>query len=174
MRHKLAALALLIGCIAAASAATPPPTSSADCPTPFADTTAFARMPYFTTNAPRGTLKLSAVTNTESRERGLMCVVSVPPGRGMIFVFPGDDTEQGFWMKNTLVNLDMVFVSQNGVVTAVAANVPATKRGTPDDKVARRSGIGKFVIELAAGDAARHGIVAGTKLVFPALKAEDE
>jgi uncharacterized membrane protein (UPF0127 family) len=76
-------------------------------------------------------------------------------------------------MKNTLVPLDMLFVHGDGTVDSVAANVPATPNGTPDDKIARRGGIGQFVIELGAGDAARLGITSGTKLVLPPLQAKN-
>jgi hypothetical protein len=76
-------------------------------------------------------------------------------------------------MKNTLVPLDMVFVRGDGIVAKVAGDVPATPDGTPDDAVARASGRGRFVIELGAGDAARLGIVPGTKLPLPPLRAKD-
>ncbi|GAC1419037.1 MAG: hypothetical protein NVSMB64_28540 [Candidatus Velthaea sp.] len=102
-----------------------------------------------------------------------MCVVRVPPGRGMIFIFNGGDIKRGFWMKNTLVPLDMVYVTSKGVVTSVAANVPATPEGTADDAIARREGVGRYVIELGAGDAARHHMKAGVKLQLPALAAKE-
>lgn len=101
-----------------------------------------------------------------------MCVVRIPPGKGMLFVFAPPERVQGFWMKNTLVALDMVFVTTAGRVSTVAADIPPTPAGTPDADVARREGLGQFVIELAAGDAARHGIVRGTKLALPALTAQ--
>jgi uncharacterized membrane protein (UPF0127 family) len=153
--------------------ATPSPTSSADCPAPAADTRAFLDARGVTVNAPRGKLALVPVRTEATRERGLMCVVRIPGGKGMIFVFPPPEHVQNFWMKNTLVSLDMVFVTSAGTVTAVDADVPATPRGTPDDAVARRSAVGTYVIELGAGDAARHGIVRGTILTLPALTATE-
>ncbi len=90
----------------------------------------------------------------------------------MIFVFAPPQRVQGFWMKNTLVGLDMVFVTSAGTVSAVAADIPPTPEGTPDEDVARRSGLAQFVIELGAGDAARHGVVTGTKLALPAFAAQ--
>jgi uncharacterized membrane protein (UPF0127 family) len=122
--------------------------------------------------APRGELELVPVTTAATRERGLMCVVRVPPARGMLFAFTPPDRVQNFWMKNTLVALDMVFVTASGTVSTVAARIPPTPDGTPDDVVARRQGLGQFVIELGAGEAARHGITSGTKLVLPALSAQ--
>ncbi len=174
-------ISLLAGALVAGSwhgldarpAPTPPPTSSSDCPTPARDTHRFLAAPAYAVHAPRGELSLVMVNRSATRERGLMCVVSVPPGKGMIFVFGPPDRVENFWMKNTLVPLDMLFVSETGVVTSVAADVPATPRGTPDDRVARRAGDGRYVIELGAGDAARHGIARGTKLALPALTAEE-
>lgn len=163
---------MLLTAQAPAVASTPAATASGDCPHTAIDTQRFLRAPYFKVHAPAGRLSLVAATDEQSRARGLMCVVRVPHGRGMIFVFEPPERVQGFWMKDTLVALDMVFVTTRGTVSSVAANVPATPFGTPDDRVARRTGLGQFVIELGAGDAARHGIVAGKKLDLPTLNAE--
>ena len=86
------------------------------------------------------------------------------PQTGMIFVFRGGDYEHDFWMKNTLIPLDMVWVLADGVVTTVAAHVPATTVDTHDAKIQHRSGKGSYVIELAAGEAARDGIKPGVRL----------
>ncbi len=163
MRIPIPVAAFGLLCALTAQAPTPPPTSSSDCPTPAGDTHAFLGAAAYAVGAPRGELSLVPVTTEAKRARGLMCVVRVPAGRGMLFVFAPPDRVQAFWMKNTLVPLDMLFVTAGGVVTAVAANVPATPKGTPDAAVARRQGLGQFVIELGAGDAARHRIARGTK-----------
>ena len=113
--------------------------------------------------APNATLQLAVANNETSRELGLMCVLRLESHVGMIFVFD-KDSKQEFWMKNTLIPLDMVWVRANGVVDTVAANVPKSTRATPDDAVARRAGTGKYVIELAAGEAAADGIVVGSTL----------
>jgi uncharacterized protein len=147
-------------------------TTSDACPTTAKNTDRFLAARAFDVRAPRGELSLVAVRDEVTRERGLMCVVRIPPGKGMLFVFAPPDRPQSFWMKNTLVALDMVFVSAAGKVTSVASDVPATPNGTADDAVARRGGFGRFVIELGAGDAARQGIVPGTKLALPALTAQ--
>ena len=169
-RHAIVAVAGVLALSAATS--TPPPTTSAECPATANDTHRFLIAASFAVRTPRGELTLVPVTDEAARERGLMCVVRIPPDRGMLFVFPPPDRAQTFWMKNTLVSLDMVFVGASGRVTSVAPDVPPTPCGTPDDAVARRSGAGRFVIELGGGAAARHGIVAGTKLALPALSAQ--
>jgi uncharacterized membrane protein (UPF0127 family) len=155
------------------AAPTPPATSSSDCPAPAVDTHHFLAAPALRVRTPAGELSLVAVDREATRERGLMCVVRIPPGKGMLFVFAPPDRNQDFWMKNTLVALDMVFVTASGTVDAIAADIPPTPNGTPDEAVARRQGFGRYVIELGGGEAARHGIVRGTKLVLPALTAAE-
>jgi uncharacterized membrane protein (UPF0127 family) len=122
---------------------------------------------------PQATLHLAVAATEAQRERGLMGVPFLPVRQGMLFVF-ADATDQSryFWMKNTITSLDMVFVKGDGTVTSIAARVPATAPGTPDDKVARRDGVGRYVIELGAGEAARDGLAPGVELRIPALPAK--
>jgi uncharacterized membrane protein (UPF0127 family) len=97
-----------------------------------------------------------------------MCVTRLRPQHGMIFVFDVDSVQE-FWMKNTLVPLDMVWVASDGTVTHVAANVPASTSATPDENVARRRGSGRYVIELPGGEAALDGIRTGVTFSLPTL-----
>jgi hypothetical protein len=122
--------------------------------------------------APGGTMRLAVATNEAQRERGLMNVQYVPPNQGMIFVFPDGDTVRGFWMKDTITPLDMVFVRSDGTITSVAARVPATKPNTPDDKVARRSGLGHYVIELGSGQAGALQLLPGSRIVIPPIPGQ--
>ncbi len=110
-------------------------------------------------------LVVAVASDDRSQELGLMCVTHLRAHRGMLFVFANDD-DHGFWMKNTLVPLDMVWVTDKGVVTMVAAHVPASTRETPDARVARRTGYGKYVIELPSGEAAADGVATGVTLHF--------
>jgi uncharacterized protein len=122
--------------------------------------------------APKQTLQLAVADTDARREHGLMGVKKVPNGEGMIFVFPDGDQMRSFWMKNTIAPLDMIFVRSDGIVMATAENVAATKPGTPDANVARRSGVGRYVIELRAGGAGAAGIEPGTRLALPAIAAQ--
>jgi uncharacterized protein len=105
------------------------------------------------------------------RERGLMGVRAVPSGEGMLFAFADGDGQHQFWMKDTLVPLDMIFVRSDGMVMAIAEKVSATKAGTPDDRIARRNGEGRYVIELASGEAERAGLDVGMRLAIPEIAA---
>jgi uncharacterized protein len=123
-------------------------------------------------DAPKASLRLAVADTDPRREHGLMGVAAIPAGEGMLFVFPEPtDQRRDFWMKDTIAPLDMIFVRADGTVTTVAERVPATKPGTPDDRVARRFGVGRFVIELGAGGAAAAGLRPGSRLVLPALPA---
>ena len=120
--------------------------------------------------APKQTLRLAVADTEARREHGLMGVSAVPRGQGMLFVFPdATNSERGFWMKNTIVPLDIVFVSTGGIVTEVDSNVAASAPGAPDSKIARRHGIGRFAIELRAWEAEADGIEPGTKLIVPEI-----
>jgi uncharacterized membrane protein (UPF0127 family) len=153
MRTSLA-LVVLAGALAAPAVADPA------CPAP----TATANPEPVSIVAPKAVLHVRVAATPAVQEYGLMCVRSLPAHTGMIFVFPNGDTRQSFWMKNTLIPLDMVFVHENGRVDSVAADVPATTVTTPDDEIPTRVGVGAYVIELNAGEAASDGILAGTHL----------
>jgi len=130
------------------------------------------RYRMYCVRAPKAILSLAAVTKPKERERGLMDVRALPARVGMIFKFAAGDDSHLFWMKNTLIPLDMVFIRADGTVSSIAKNVPATTHATPDQKVPRRYGKGRFVIELNAGEAASDGLAPGVRLAMPQLRAE--
>lgn len=114
-------------------------------------------------HAPKADLRLEVAQTDAQREHGLMDRTSLPPHTGMIFVFPHDG-DVAFWMKDTLVPLDMVFAGSDGTVRLVDANVPTVSAGTPDGNIPLEKGTAKYVIELPAGEAARDGILVGSRL----------
>lgn len=94
-------------------------------------------------------------------EHGLMFRTSVPKNTGMIFLFP-KPMQVDFWMKNTLVPLDMLFIDKTGSIISIA------KRTTPKStKHIPSGGEALAVIELAAGEAERLHIAKGDKVVYP-------
>lgn len=122
-------------------------------------------LPTIQVIAPKATLHLEVARTESERETGLMYRTKLPAHTGMLFVF-AQDAPIEFWMKNTLVPLDMVFIAANGRVRSVAADVPATTPTAPDAKIPRRDGRAKYVIELPANEAARDGISIGTQLLI--------
>ena len=126
----------------------------------------------FEVRAGRTTLRLAVALTEAQREHGLMSVPFVPAGQGMLFAFPGGDQVRGFWMKDTIMPLDMVFVKNDGTISTIAVNVPATAPKTPDDKIAHREGLGKYVIELGAGRPRASGCSPGMQLYILPVAAK--
>ena len=141
----------LIALLLAGAAATPAPL-----PTP-------QSLPAIVAHAPKAALRLQVARTEDQRERGLMSVTALKPHTGMVFVFD-QDGPVAFWMKDTLIPLDMVFLAPDGVVRKVYANVPVVSPQLSDDQIPREQGNAKYVVELAAGEAQRDGLRAGTKL----------
>ena len=105
------------------------------------------------------------VDTPESRETGMMCLTKVRRDYGMLFVFP-QELDLNFWMKNTLLSLDIVWIGADKRVTVVHDRMKKSTMDTPEDKVARAGGRGQYVLELPAGAAARRGLKPGDRLDF--------
>ena len=98
-----------------------------------------------------------ALTRSE-RIRGLMNRKSLKRGTGMWFVFESEKP-RSFWMRNTLISLDLVFVNEGGTVVRLITNAaPMSERALPSVKPA------KYVLEVNAGEAAELGIKEGGRL----------
>ena len=96
-------------------------------------------------------------------EYGLMFRESIDDDKGMIFLFP-DEAQRGFWMKNTLVFLDMLFVDAQGKIVKIH---PMAR---PHDETAIMSDYpAKAVIEIRGGLAKELGISAGDRVEFKGL-----
>lgn len=95
------------------------------------------------------------------RAQGLMHVHTLDADRGMLFVFPAP-LFASFWMKNTYVSLDMLFVRADGRIVNIAAN---TRPHSTEPQLAIEPV--SAVLELAGGTAARLGIAAGDRLRLP-------
>ena len=111
------------------------------------------------------TIQADVVDTPAARERGLMDRRKLDPDYGMLFVFPRE-MPLNFWMKNTWVPLDMVFIGADKKVTVVHENVPASTPKMTEDQYARRGGKGLYVLELPAGAARRRKLKAGQALKF--------
>ncbi len=101
----------------------------------------------------------------EKTEKGLMFVKHLPENEGMLFVFDLEQ-EHHFWMKNTLIDLDIIFLSAEGKITQAYSRVPHTYTYTPEHEIPIASGIGLYVLEASAGTIERHGLKSGDKISF--------
>ncbi|MBI4061924.1 MAG: DUF192 domain-containing protein [Elusimicrobia bacterium] len=117
------------------------------------------------------TIKIDVVDTPATREIGLMCVRKMRKDYGMLFVFPRD-MFLSFWMKNTLVPLDILWIGADKKITVIRERLRPSAVGAPDDEVARAGGKGQYVLELAAGEASRRGLKAGDRLKFEAAIPE--
>jgi uncharacterized membrane protein (UPF0127 family) len=104
----------------------------------------------------------------ERRAQGLMFVKTLPKNGGMLFLFPAPMVA-AFWMKNTFMPLDLLFVRENGTIARIAENA------RPHDLSPLPGGEPVLaVLELAGGTAAKLGLRAGDRLVSTALRASEQ
>ncbi|MFZ0147957.1 MAG: DUF192 domain-containing protein [Xanthobacteraceae bacterium] len=97
-------------------------------------------------------------TNTAERAVGLMYRKELPEGRGMLFDFHDDQPVQ-FWMHNTYISLDMIFIASDGRVVRVAENAkPMSDELIPSGRPVRA------VLEVIAGTARKFGVAAGDRV----------
>jgi uncharacterized membrane protein (UPF0127 family) len=106
---------------------------------------------------------VEVAADDESRERGLMYRTAMAPDAGMLFDF---HTPQlvSFWMENTVLPLDMLFVRADGTIARIKANAtPYSRENIPSGEPV------EVVIELNAGRAAALGIREGARIHAPQL-----
>ena len=107
---------------------------------------------------------VEVASNGPSRAYGLMCRKSVAADRGMLFVFPAPQQGSAFWMRNTLIPLDIIYIRPDGTVLSIAPNAqPLNEQPIP------AYGPVRTVLELAAGRAAQLGLLPGDRIQSPAM-----
>lgn len=103
-------------------------------------------------------IQVSVAQTPKQREQGLMYVESLAIDRGMWFVFPREASRR-FWMKNTLIPLDIIFVNAKlEVINIVHRAEPRTLNARSSTAPAQ------YVLELAGGQAKARGLKAGARL----------
>ncbi|MCB9030548.1 MAG: DUF192 domain-containing protein [Deltaproteobacteria bacterium] len=117
---------------------------------------------FVTSSGDTETFKLEIVNTPQGRAKGLMFVKEMDSDRGMLFIFP-EPRVQSFYMKNTYIPLDMLFIDSEFKVVGILEDVPILNEKSR--KVAKPS---QYVIELNAGTAKKHGIKIGDSVVFAA------
>ena len=112
-------------------------------------------------------LSIDYATTPAEREKGLGGRTNVPDGYGMLFVF-SKDGYYGFWMKDTLVPLDMFWMDAQGQVVSIEQDVATSTF----PHVFYPSAPARYVLETVAGLAQAHSIATGTPLLlknFPSV-----
>ena len=108
--------------------------------------------------------RVEVADDPEERARGLMFREVLGTREGMLFVYESEKPGIAFWMRNTLIPLDMIFADAAGRIVSVHANaVPLDETPVPAGAPAQ------FVLEIPGGRAAVLGIEAGDVLRHPAI-----
>lgn len=104
---------------------------------------------------------IEVVDTEESRAKGLMFRNELAADAGMLFDYH-EEQQAAFWMQNTLIPLDMIFIGANGVVKKVHVNA------RPLDTTSIPSGVPvRFVLEIPGGRSNEIGLAAGDRLEHP-------
>jgi hypothetical protein len=109
-----------------------------------------------------GGVEAELVRSEHDSARGLMYRRSMPADHGMLFDLR-DRQDHHFWMHNTCISLDLVYIDEDGLIVGIAENAPTLS----DDTIS----VGcpsRYVLELNAGWTRKHGVKAGQRVVLPA------
>ncbi|MCB9652991.1 MAG: DUF192 domain-containing protein [Deltaproteobacteria bacterium] len=161
----VAGLMVGLGCVGSTRVATGTPPSQP----PPSEAQAVAMSPSLSrtvvvVHTPKGDERFDAeIADTPAdRARGLMERWSLAERAGMLFVFPREQ-HLTFWMKNTLIPLDMIFIGKDRTIVGIV------KKAQPLDTDLRSvRGLSQFVLELAGGAADAHGLEPGQTVSFDA------
>ena len=123
---------------------------------------ACTRRPEVVIYSSRGpvSVKVEVADTPDARAHGLMYRNDLAPDAGMLFIFP-TESEQRFWMKNTPLALDMIFIGADQRIVGI---VPDTRPFTTTSLGV--SAPSQYVLEVHAGFCAKHGITTGNKVEF--------
>ncbi|WP_336056428.1 DUF192 domain-containing protein [Nitratireductor sp. CH_MIT9313-5] len=111
----------------------------------------------------RHSFQIEVADEPLERQRGLMHREKMSDDRGMLFVFDNDG-RRSFWMQNTPLPLDLLFISSSGRIEAIEQGEPFSTASIAPDVTAR------FVLELNAGTAQKLGIEVGDQVEHPILQ----
>ncbi len=119
-----------------------------------------------TTPAGEAAVEVEVVSTPAKVEKGLMFREHLGVDAGMLFLM-GRDYDWAFYMRNTLIPLDMIFITRDLTVAGVVAN--ATPRTETLRQVGKPS---RYVLEVNGGWAAAHQVVAGASVRFDGVKGQ--
>lgn len=111
--------------------------------------------------------RVEVVDTEQERAQGLMNRESLSTGAGMLFVFQKTEPVS-FWMENTLIPLDLIFISENGQAARIHHNAqPMDRTPMPSELPVR------YVLEINGGMARAMGISEGSELRHPSFLQND-
>lgn len=113
----------------------------------------------------RHAFRVEVADTDEKRAEGLMYRTKLDPDYGMLFDFKREQNVY-FWMKNTYVSLDMIFVRADGTIAHIAEDTVPLSEATVSSRAPVR-----FVFEVVAGTTKRLGIKPGDRVVHPLIRA---
>ena len=99
---------------------------------------------------------------SQERAQGLMFRESLCQNCGMLFIFEEEEMHS-FWMKNTLIPLDMIFLDKNGIITDIIEAEPCVQDPCP---YYTSSQPGRYVLEINKGVSAQHSFTTGQKVIL--------
>jgi uncharacterized membrane protein (UPF0127 family) len=108
-------------------------------------------------------VSVEIAADDELRAQGLMYRDALRPGTGMLFLF-AQDGEYPFWMKNTRIPLDIIWIDASHRVAHVKFNVPPCR--VDDCPNYAPNATARYVLEVAGGVAQQHDLKAGDQLRF--------
>jgi uncharacterized protein len=120
----------------------------------------FAKIPKFEMSAAGVKFHAWVANNAADRASGLMHVKKLPENTGMLFVFDHASI-QSFWMKNTLIPLDIAFLDDDGVILDIHSMQPLNETPIQSEHPAR------FALEMAAGWFHTNKIFPGLRIQMP-------
>lgn len=156
MKTVVLLLALLLPSFGFAQTATPPPAQLPDGVPAVAWPAVTLTM---TTPAGSFPMLIELAMTQEQVMRGLMYRDNLPDDYGMLFIFP-DEAPRSFWMRNTLTDLDIIFLRADNTVDSIQHGEAGNIATLPSD------GPAKFVLEVRHGLAETYGIVPGAKITL--------
>lgn len=109
-------------------------------------------------------IDLEIADNEYERELGLMKRVDMKENLGMLFIFP-DEKNRSFWMRNTLISLDMIFINANKEIVTIHKNTTRLS-----DQSYPSTNPAMYVVEVIAGFTDKHNIQVGDKIDWWKLK----
>ena len=111
------------------------------------------------------TIRVEVMSRMEDMARGMMFRESLAPDRGMLFIHASPGLQK-YWMYQVKISLDIVFIGPNRRIVEISANTPPCTTKASDCPTFGGAVPSQFVLELAAGEAARNGLSPGQTIVF--------